>query len=387
MTRRNTVEEAEGKWRERHGRESTTSSKTKGGGRRVVGDEIGQRGQGRWAETSWLTDLIYSGKIDQVKIGNRACNGGDDGNRTMRNQFKWKWNPRKTGKKYTVVERLRALFHRLVTADSPVNYNLVLMLAAQRGPRFVDLLLVNLVLSFGSGPSLLSYTVLGMWLGMGCSIVNGQRTKGTNTFSLQNLDLILIAFVFLLIFNQREDRDKSILHETEAILLPPRSWLGQDPNILETFFALALALVNRSKVFGQYKDAIYAARYLRYLRDQPQFGSRRHEVTASLVDLEARNVMQCIEEMAVLCHELLTLDPSNDDTTDSLTHLAGVFLSKFSLSAPDQPLNQIIECLRLARKHRLDMGVSFALAASLLCRYFTTFVNDDYEEAASALDE
>ncbi|KAH9170782.1 CHAT domain-containing protein [Lactarius sanguifluus] len=194
--------------------------------------------------------------------------------------------------------------------------------------------------------------------------------------------------------NQREDRDKSILHETEAILLPPRSWLGQDPNILETFFVLALALVNRSKVFGQYKDAIYAARYLRYLRDQPQFGSRRHEVTASLVralayqvDLEARNVMQCIEEMAVLCHELLTLDPSNDDTTDSLTHLAGVFLSKFSLSAPDQPLNQIIECLRLARKHRLDMAVSFALAASLLCRYFTTFVNDDYEEAASALDE
>ncbi|KAH9032353.1 CHAT domain-containing protein [Lactarius deliciosus] len=177
--------------------------------------------------------------------------------------------------------------------------------------------------------------------------------------------------------NQREDRDKSILHATEAILLPPRSWLGQDPNILETFFALALALVNRSKVFRQYEDAIYAARYLRYLRDQPQFGFRRHEVTASL----------CIEEMAVLCHELLTSDTSNDDTTDSLTHLAGVFLSKFSLSAPDQPLNQIIECLRLARKHRLDMGVSFALAASLLCRYLTTFVNDDYEEAVSALDE
>ncbi|KAH9014462.1 CHAT domain-containing protein [Lactarius hengduanensis] len=194
--------------------------------------------------------------------------------------------------------------------------------------------------------------------------------------------------------SQREDRDKSILHETEAILLPPRSWLGQDPNILEIFFALALALVNRSKVFRQYEDAIYAARYLRYLRDQPQFGFRRHEVTASLVDalacqveLGACDVMQCIEEMAVLCRELLTSDASNDDTARSLTQLAGVFLSKFSLSATDQPLNQIIECLRLARKHKLDMGVSFALAMSLLCRYFTTFVNDDYEEAVSALDE
>ncbi|KAH9009099.1 CHAT domain-containing protein [Lactarius deliciosus] len=181
--------------------------------------------------------------------------------------------------------------------------------------------------------------------------------------------------------SQREDRDNSILHETEAILLPPRSWLGQDQDILEAFFTLALALINRSKVFHQYEDAIYAARYLRYLRDQPQFSSGfgRHEVTASL----------CIEEMAVLCHELLTSDASNDDTTDSLTRLAGVFLSKFSLSATDQPVNQIIECSRLARKHRLDIDVSFkfALAASLQCRYLTTFVNDDYEEAASALDE
>ncbi|KAH9024168.1 hypothetical protein EDB85DRAFT_1894473 [Lactarius pseudohatsudake] len=176
-------------------------------------------------------------------------------------------------------------------------------------------------------------------------LFNGQRTKGTNTVSLQNLDLILVVFAFLL-------------------------------------------------VFRQYEDAIYAARYLRYLRDQPQFGFRRHEVTASLVralayqvELEARNVMQCIEEMAVLCRELLTLDASNDDTARSLTHLTGVFLSKFSLSATDQPLNQIIECLRLARKHRLDVGVSFALAASLFCRYFTTFANNDYEEAVSALDE
>ncbi|KAH9013397.1 CHAT domain-containing protein [Lactarius hengduanensis] len=198
--------------------------------------------------------------------------------------------------------------------------------------------------------------------------------------------------------NQSEDYDKSILHSTESILLRlPSLELGRSRTIPLSLFTLARALVKRSAASKQPEDAIYAAKYLRYLRDQPHgvSGFPRHTLTVSLVnalawqvELEARNVMQCIEEMAVLCHELLTLEASDDGTTNSITCFARAVLFKILEWEPDQPLNQVIECLRLAREHRPDVRVvRFSLARSLICRFTTTFVNDDYEEAVSVVDE
>ncbi|KAH9170793.1 CHAT domain-containing protein [Lactarius sanguifluus] len=197
--------------------------------------------------------------------------------------------------------------------------------------------------------------------------------------------------------NQSEDRDKSIIHLTELILLQPRSWLKIGPLILTAFFALARALVQRSKASSQPEDAIYAAKYLRHLRDQPHAvpGLPRQAVTTSLVDalayqieFGAYNLMQCIEEMAVLCHELLISNGSDDDTTHSITRFITVVIPKITLWAPDRPLDQVIECLRLARKQKPDLRLAlYALAYSLQCRYYVTFVNNDYEEAASVFDE
>ncbi|KAH9024164.1 CHAT domain-containing protein [Lactarius pseudohatsudake] len=193
--------------------------------------------------------------------------------------------------------------------------------------------------------------------------------------------------------NQGEDFDESIFYLTEAILLPPRSWVEHGPLVLRAFFTLAKALVRRSKMFNQLEDASYATKYLRHLRDQPHaaFVFPRHQVTACLVDvlafqveLDASNVVQCIEEMSALSHELLTLDPSDSNTTLSVSLFSTAVTSKISLWVPDQPLNQVIECLRLAKKHKLDLPeASYALAWSLGCRYCTTFVDDDYEEAVS----
>ncbi|KAH9032345.1 CHAT domain-containing protein [Lactarius deliciosus] len=197
--------------------------------------------------------------------------------------------------------------------------------------------------------------------------------------------------------NQSEDRDKSIIHLTESILFQPRFWLKLGPSILNSFFTLARALVQRSAASSQPEDAIYAAKYLRHLRDQPHAvpGFPRQTITTSLVDalayqlkFGANNLMQCIDEMAVLCHELLTSNASDDDTTRSITCFVMVVSPKITLWAPDQPLNQVIECLRLARKKKPDLRLAlFALAWSLQCRYYMTFVNDDYEEAVSVLDE
>ncbi len=65
---------------------------------------------------------------------------------------------------------------------------------------------------------------------------------------------------------------------------------------------------------------------------------------------------------------------SDGDTTLSITRFAGVVLStiKFSPDDPDQPLNQVIECLRLARKHKPDL-----LEASRPClvSYLSLFHN------------
>ncbi len=63
-------------------------------------------------------------------------------------------------------------------------------------------------------------------------------------------------------------------------------------------------------------------------------------------------------------------------------------LSKKRPWVPDQTLDQVIEYLRVARKHKPDLHKArFALAHFLSRRYCMTLVNDDYEEAASVLDE
>ena len=197
--------------------------------------------------------------------------------------------------------------------------------------------------------------------------------------------------------NQKEDLDKAILHFTESILLPPRLWLEHGPLIHSALFLLALALVKRLVVSKLPEDAISAAKYLRYLVHQPHaaFGIPRHAVITMLVDvlnhqikLTDSSVVQNIEEMAVLCHELLTSNASEDDTTHAVTLISEHVLTNIALWLPDRPVHQIIKCLRAARMHKPDhRQAHFALAVSLGTHYYVTFDNDDYEKAASVLDE
>ena len=196
--------------------------------------------------------------------------------------------------------------------------------------------------------------------------------------------------------NEWEDLDKAILHLTESLLLPSISWLQRGPFILFTLFFLAKSLSTRSRVSNQPEDAIYATKYLTYLRDQPVEIPLipRYKVTALLieelalqVELEAGNVMQNIREMAVLSRELLTLETSGIDTTRPILLTSRYAFSKICPYGPDQPLDELIEFLRVAKKHKPDLlGCRIAFANCLSCRYFMTCGNDDYEEVASVLD-
>ncbi|KAH9057576.1 CHAT domain-containing protein [Lactarius vividus] len=198
--------------------------------------------------------------------------------------------------------------------------------------------------------------------------------------------------------SQKADLDRAILHLSETTLLQPWSCPELKPNIFSIFFNLAFALFVRSNEFHQPEDATYAAKYLRYLRDRPHaaLGFPHHAVTTSLVDvlavrvvLDAGNLLQDIKEMALLCHELLTSNAcDNTDTTRRIALFAVAVSKKIRPWVLDQPLDQVIECLRAAKKQKLDQSEArFALAHCLICRYYMTFENVDYDEAASVLDE
>ena len=195
--------------------------------------------------------------------------------------------------------------------------------------------------------------------------------------------------------NQREDLDKAVTNFTESILLPPLSWLQHGPMIQVSLFLLATALILRSKASKQPEDAICATKYAYHLRDQPHeipvFS--RHKVTALLVgalafqvELEAGNAMQNIREMAILSRELL--ETSDIDATLPIVLIHAVVRSKSRPDVTGQPLDEVIEFSRVATKRRPDLLEGYmTLAISLMFRYSTACVNDDYEEAASILDE
>ncbi|KAN0141139.1 CHAT domain containing protein [Lactarius tabidus] len=198
------------------------------------------------------------------------------------------------------------------------------------------------------------------------------------------------------LFNQREDIDKSILYFTESLL---SSRLADGPMIVESLFLLAHSLVMRSKVSKEPEDAISAAKCFRRLRVPAlsPFIFSRHSLTAYLVQTlsfqmwfkASDHVVQTLEEMAVLTHELLTSDPSCGETTVAITILAeALCICNHPYPFPDQPLNQIIACLRLARMHKPELRVvRFVFTQYLILRYFSTRVYDDYEEAMSIMDE
>ena len=204
---------------------------------------------------------------------------------------------------------------------------------------------------------------------------------------------------------QREDLNRAIVYFTGSILLPPLSWLRHGPFfrpfILDALYFLAHALVLRSNVDRQPEDAIDATKYLIHIRNQPQESTNilPHEITGFLLDalvlqvaLKAGNMMQNLREIAVLSRELFILPVETCDVDiPFLTHL--IFAHVMNLMVrippdfPDQILDELIECLRAARKRRPDLlDGRIAFATLLWHRYCKTFTNDDYEEAASVLD-
>ncbi len=196
---------------------------------------------------------------------------------------------------------------------------------------------------------------------------------------------------------QKEDLEKSILHHTEAIFLP-LPWDKCCRNIIHIFFTTTLALLHRVNESRQPEDVKYSLIYLRYLREEsfkasnvpPNYitGWLVH-LLASKVELELGDVMRDIEEMAVLCHELLNSDTSIESLTIPVTDLTRTVGAKFGRwDVRQAPSEQVIECLREAATRLPDLDeVSITLARSLFNRFQMTYSSDDYEEGTAILDK
>ncbi|KAH8978823.1 CHAT domain-containing protein [Lactarius akahatsu] len=209
--------------------------------------------------------------------------------------------------------------------------------------------------------------------------------------------LAMARFVRYALSRQKEDLDRSILHYTEAILLPPISQAGLSLNVGQFLFYLAMALLFRSKDFDQTEDVEYSIKYLRYLHRLPLefFDIPRNIIIAMLIRALGTQVESGtgdgtwnIREMVILCRELLTSNVSADLPVPSFTDLAKAVEAEIDRGRPLQLLDQVIECLRDAVKMCPPGShpVLFALARTLCTRFIIAHSNDDYEEATTILE-
>ena len=159
---------------------------------------------------------------------------------------------------------------------------------------------------------------------------------------------------------------------------------------------LVLSLATRSRVYKKPEDIITAAKYLRFLRHpvHTPFAFQRQLVTSKLVEvlalqlkLKASDEVQTLEEMTALTQELLTIDPSSDHTTHASACFSRAVPHILHELSPDRLLNDIIECLRLAKMHKPELPeVQYCLALCHVARYIHT-ANDGLDEALFILDE
>ena len=203
--------------------------------------------------------------------------------------------------------------------------------------------------------------------------------------------------------HEKEDLDKSILHGTEAIFLPPVSRAGSFLNFVQMFFRLALSLLERSEEVKQPDGIKYSFEYLQHLRRLPldSFDVSRTDVTTSLiralrtqVRLGAGNGTQDIKEMVVLCNELLSSSKSAviPAAAFSFSHLREATNIEFNRGLPTKVLDEVIECLRDAGKVHPPGSyddwheVTYALAYTLNNRFTKIHAKEDSEEAAAVLE-
>ena len=201
-------------------------------------------------------------------------------------------------------------------------------------------------------------------------------------------------FLRLDLLHQSEDLDLSILHLTEALLLPSRSPGDFVLHTLDILYYLASALIKRSWESRMPDDVNSAIRYLRFLRKQTfeSFATQRNGATELLCEalairshLGSGNAMRDIEDMIALCDELLALDIPEQSPIRYSKLLIPAFLACDRRNEPI--LDRCVIPLREASMRRSKSpALSLVLAHALILRFRETLADEDFEEATTILN-
>jgi len=193
--------------------------------------------------------------------------------------------------------------------------------------------------------------------------------------------------------DENEDLEESVSHSVQAIL-PFDPHIGRGSHVVTAFFYLAVSLFHRSHKLKRLDDSKHCVGYFRYLRDQSLETTRvtRNRITtaftralANQVQMGSMDPTQNIEEMAILCWELLRLDASDRLLLGAAETLVKAIDDKPFSGRP--PPDQAIEYLREANIRFPDSGsVSLCLFLSLCQRFMLTHSHADYEDAISIVD-
>ena len=198
---------------------------------------------------------------------------------------------------------------------------------------------------------------------------------------------------------EKQDYDKSIVHLTEAILLPPVSRADHARNVLRFLFNLSIALRERFEEFNQPEDVKYSIEYLRHLRGLAldSFAVPRNNIITSLIQALGCQVERSevgvktgnIKEMLVLCRELLSSDLLADFPVAAFESLSEAICTENLEGCADaQLVDQVVECVRDAtRMCPPDLHqVFYALARTLFTRFGKNHSIDDNKEATALLE-
>jgi hypothetical protein len=220
---------------------------------------------------------------------------------------------------------------------------------------------------------------------------------------IKHVQILAVArFTRYALSHQKKDLDNSILHFTEAILLPPMLRAGPFLNVVRTLHDLAFALLERSEEFEQPEDISFSIEYLRHLRGFPSdsFDVPRIGVTTSLiralrtqVRLGAGNATQDINEMVVLFIELLSSSKSTVIPSAAFDDLIEAVSIEFDRGLTTEMIDKVVECFRGAVKayppdsNDVWHQAMYALAYTLNLRFMRTHSKKDCEEADALLEK
>jgi tetratricopeptide (TPR) repeat protein len=195
---------------------------------------------------------------------------------------------------------------------------------------------------------------------------------------------------------QKRDLDKSVTHLTEAVLLQ----FQPSRDVVYTLFLLASALSSRFMLHYQPDDIKSSVKYFRFLRtnfhplEAQAFDIPHGQLTSRLVRALAYSllsgsddVIQDMEEMVALTHELLCSDISTSDLINVVIPFSDAVAETLRLDDANQPLDQVIQVLREAMVLSPDTQVSSAIAWCLAARFQMGHVINDYEEAMAIADK